>query len=219
LLLTIVGAALAAACDAPSDDALCAEARDHVVACLGPVAPAEPLACDPDTSERILATSCEDLVSAAGKDDGVFDDFLCGVGFKCRCAPQTDVPDDLLLDDDADGVGCGGPCRSAPNGGYEDGGYTYAPSHHGAHGNYRIPVETAGTFRLQAFMPVREGAGTADYAINTCSGFTPFEIQQRTDSPEWIDLGVHDLEPGAELRVGGGGGSVFLMDAVRVTRQ
>jgi hypothetical protein len=174
--------------------------------------------CDPAVAESLLAQTCDELVTNGGKADGVIDDVLCGLGFKCRCGPDPSGSDEQLLDDVGPVFGCGGPCRTEAAGGYEDGGFHHAPANHGARGGYHIPIAEPGYYLIEAYMPYYDGAATASYAVNSCSGFTQFDVDQTATTDDWVELGLFELEPGAVLQVAGRSGD-FVMDAITLSRR
>lgn len=205
-----------AGCIAAGDQSPCDAAAEHIADCLGE-APAEDQVCDEASAEQILDLTCDELASGGGKGDGLWDDLLCGFGALCHCAPEASVPDQQVLSDE-EYYGCGGPCRSSDTGGLDGSGFSYAPANHGAHGAWQIPLAEAGTYHVRAYIPVRDGAGIANYVINTCSNWTSVQRDQAVSEAQWIDIGDFDLEPGAKIEIGSETGSVFIADALEVTR-
>jgi len=216
LLISACTAAVGGDTGVDDTGALCAAADDHLQDCLGQSG-IDFDTCDAADAQAVLDSSCDDLLGQ--NSDGFGSAFLCGLGLKCQCAPERDALDFQIIEDDSDNFGCGGPCRSSEDGGFEGGGYHYGAPNHGVNGTYHIPINEPGLYHLRVFIPVRDGAGSANYAVNSCSGFTKVEdVNHAVTEAAWVDLGDFNLEPGAELRIGGASGLSFLADALEVER-
>src|SRR5262245_58723735 len=88
--LTIVAlVAIVVGCAEPSDP--CREAADHVAECTHESVDRTGATCDPQRADEILAMDCDQLAAAAaaGKADGWWDEFLCGLGYTSHCAPGS----------------------------------------------------------------------------------------------------------------------------------
>lgn len=85
-------ACLLAACTAPADP--CRAAAEHVASCTHEPVASETQTCDAERADQILDMDCDQLAAAAaaGKADGWWDEFLCGLGFTSYCAATPSSP-------------------------------------------------------------------------------------------------------------------------------
>ena len=82
----LILACLVVGCAAPDDP--CRVAAEHVASCTHEPVTNEAQRCDPERADQILDMDCDQLAAAAaaGKADGWWDEFLCGLGFVTHCS-------------------------------------------------------------------------------------------------------------------------------------